>query len=348
MGERRIVRDLLAPRYAARAPGFGDDCATVPLRSIAMGQFVMTTDPCPPPMAEHLGFVDPFYRGWLLATINLSDLAAAGAEPLGLLTSLQLPGSTTVWEFERLLDGIDACCAAQGTMVLGGNLKEAAQLDVSATAVGVCDTPALSRSGARPGDLIVALGDLGAFWAGVLGLQHGFVASDPAEPLLRNVLTPSPKIKVAIAARRAGLLTACMDNSDGLYASLRQLGVANSTCMIVEGDGLVFGDDVSRVARQLDADPLRLALGWGDWQLVATCRSECLARLAAAAQHAATGLHVLGHVEEGDGGVDLDAGGSRGALLALDSERFAPESWFMAGLDAYIDILLHGPLQSAR
>ena len=108
LGERRIIAELLAPRYAHGGGRFGDDCASLSLTDIPHGHLVMTTDPCPPPMAAQLGFNDPYYRGWLLATINLSDLAAAGAEPLGLLTSLQLPASTTIADFERLLDGIDA------------------------------------------------------------------------------------------------------------------------------------------------------------------------------------------------------------------------------------------------
>ena len=104
LGERRIVEEVLAPRYAAASPRFGDDCATVHLRD--NDHLLVTTDPCPPPMSAHLGFPDLYYAGWLLATINLSDLAAAGADPLGLLTSLQLRpqckfrswnASSTVW-----------------------------------------------------------------------------------------------------------------------------------------------------------------------------------------------------------------------------------------------------------
>jgi thiamine-monophosphate kinase len=345
LGERRIISMLLSPRYAANSPRFGDDCAVLQFAPVDQGHLVMTTDPCPPPMAAHLGFNDLFYRGWLLATINLSDLAAAGAEPLGLLTSLQLPAGTRVHEFERLLDGIDACCEEQGTRVLGGNIKETAQLDVAATAVGFCDTPPMTRSGASPGDVVVVLGELGAFWAGVLGVRGEVLARDSSQPLLRNALTPTPKIRVGVAARRAGLLTACMDNSDGLYPCLLQLGMANSTRVVVEGDALSYSAGVTDIAAKLRTDPLRLALGWGDWQLVATCRGEDMDALVELAHDEGTEVHRLGRVEQGSG-VELELGGLRGALLPLDSQRFAPDSWFSAGLDAYIELLLHGPLQA--
>lgn len=343
LGERCIISELLWPRYGENSPHYGDDCAVLPLGAHPGSHLVLTTDPCPPPMAGHLGFSDPFYRGWLLATINLSDLAAAGASPLGLLTSLQLPSDTTVRAFERLLDGIDECCAQAETRVLGGNLKEAANLDVAGTAVGVCDTPPLTRLGAQVGDVVVVLGEFGSFWAGVLGVQRGFLEMDVDEPLLRNVLTPRPKVATGLAARRAGLLTACIDNSDGLYPSLLQLAQASNVRLVVEADPVGFSDGVTRVARRLDTEPLRLAMGWGDWQLVGTCAPESLDALGQVVEHTGTELHRLGRVEDG-AGVTAEVAGRSGPLMPLDSQRFAPDSWFSVGLDAYCEFLLNSPL----
>jgi len=343
LGERRIVAELLAPRYAGGGGRFGDDCASLPIPPALDGHLVVTTDPCPPPMAAHLGFEDPYYRGWLVATLNLSDLAAAGAEPLGLLTSLQLPATTTIAAFERLLDGIDECCQQQGTRVLGGNLKETPQLDIGATAFGVCDTAPMTRSGARVGDAVIALGEIGSFWAGVLGVQRGLLARDVSSPLLKNVLTPQPKIAAGLACRRASALTACMDNSDGLYPSLLQLAAASAVKVVVDGDSLTYSPGVAEIARDLNTEPLRLALGWGDWQLIGTCTPDALDALGQIASASHTELHQIGRVETGTG-VQLEFAGRRGLLLPLDSQRFATDSWFSAGLDAYVDLLLGGPL----
>src|SRR5437870_493268 len=122
LGERRIINEILRRRYgASESDHFGDDCAFVSnVNDLPKGQIVATTDPCPEPIASVLGFTDFYYRGWLLATINLSDLAAAGARPLGLLTSLVLKNETTVNQLLRLLDGIDACCSQCETRVIGG------------------------------------------------------------------------------------------------------------------------------------------------------------------------------------------------------------------------------------
>jgi thiamine-monophosphate kinase len=335
LGERRIIRDLLAPRYEPHTVNFGDDCARLSITDGA-GELILTTDPCPPPMAAALGFDDWYYRGWLLATINLSDLAAAGAEPLGLLTSLTLPGGTTVFEFQRLLDGVDECAAEQGCGVIGGNIKEAISLDISATAVGRCSGPtALGRSGAQAGDLIVVLGELGRFWAGALALRRGLIAAEPDHPLLQPALVPRPQVGIGRVARERRLLTTAIDNSDGLYPSLVQIASASKVGLDLDTSGMEFAQDVSAMAGELDIDPVRLALGWGDWQLVGTTRPETLNELREAAMERGVACSVLGRVIEGEE-VLLHHKNRRGSMLCLDSERFTTGSWFTAGLDVYI------------
>lgn len=342
LGERRLISEILAPRYEGFSESFGDDSASTAIPD-GSGQLLVSTDPCPPPMSRTLGFDDYYYDGWLLATINLSDLAAAGAEPIGLVTSLQLPADMALDHFIRLLDGIDACCEAHGAHVLGGNLKEADNVALSATALGWCDSPPLSRRGASPGDLILVLGDLGLFWAGTLAIQRGLRIADAADPLLRSILEPRPKTELAIWLRRDGLLTSCMDNSDGLQPSLAQLGVAGGVAMRIDKAAVAVAGEVHGVADQLEVDPFRLVLGWGDWQLVATCRPDRLPEIVRIASETEIGAHVIGEVQQGQG-VELVDDAERGPLFPLDSERFSRQSWFTAGLNSYVDQMLEAPL----
>lgn len=339
LGERRIISDLLALRYGSHVEHFGDDCAAIPHVG---GYLIVTTDPCPPPMAMQVGFSDPFYRGWLLATINLSDLAAAGARPLGVLTSLQLPADTKVRDFERLLDGIDQCCSRHGAAVIGGNLKEAPAVDVSATAFGWSDTPPIGRAGAQDGDLVLVLGPLGLFWAGVLALRNGLITTDAELPLLRTVLRPDPQLSVGIALRRERLASSVIDCSDGLWPSLAQIADASGLRIVVEPSSWTYSPGVDGTATNLDVDPARLALGWGDWQLICTCRPEHLDDAVGVAAAANCEVHQIGRCEQGTG-IMVAADGELSPLLALDSQRFAPDSWFSAGIDAYIDRMLHAP-----
>jgi len=202
LGERQIIQDILSARYEAHFDSyFGNDCAIVsPIGSIEGDTLIATTDPCPPPMADYLGFDDLYYWGWLLATINLSDLAAAGAHPISLLTSLVLPNELKINAFESLLNGIDDCCGLFDTNVVGGNIKESDQINLSATAIGSCfEKELMSRTGAHEGDLVVAIGDLGLFWAGVVSIQQG-ISWDPETELelFRKGLRPcgGPSLRV--------------------------------------------------------------------------------------------------------------------------------------------------------
>jgi len=345
LGERRIIREILGARYGHR-DGFGDDCAWVPALEVNVtDKLLVTTDPCPEPAAGIAGFADEYYRGWLLATINLSDVAAAGAQPLGMVTSLVLPASMPVADFERLLDGIDACCAEVGTSVIGGNLKEGSKIDITATAFGLCvgGSP-LSRSGARPGDVVALVGDIGLFWAG-LGciLAKVEIPVEYQQILMKNVLTPLPMLAAGMALRSSQLVTSCMDNSDGLYPSMETLGAANEVGVDLDFGSVVWMPAVRWAADALQVDAVRFALGWGDWQLVITYPPEHAARLADLMEAQGVALTSIGTIAS-QRGTRILHGGHFGELSPIDSQRFASDSWFTTGIGAYEDSLLRASL----
>jgi thiamine-monophosphate kinase len=346
LGERRIIEEILRPRYGSHKwERFGDDCAFVADGSVVgSGYVVATTDPCPEPMAAFLGYTDLYYRGWLLATINLSDLAAAGARPLGFLSSLVLKNDTTVQQLNRLLDGIDDCCRACGARVVGGNLKEGSKIDLTGTAIGVCNNgKGLSRVGCQNGDLVAVIGELGLFWAGTLSVMRNIRSDYDKAVLLRNVLTPLPKVHVSQDIADRKLLTACLDNSDGLYPSLVQLSDLNQLQMYVRADAISYSAEVLHICSLLAVDPLRLALGWGDWQLIGCCHPTNLNALRTASDAHGVPLHVIGEVRHGRG-VVLEYKERVAEMNPLDSQRFTRDSWFTAGLGSYVDALMNGPL----
>ena len=343
-GERKIIEEILHPRYSSSTENFGDDCAY--LQTPNDEYAVVTTDPCPHPMADLLGFRDYYYWGWLLSTINLSDLAAAGAKPAGLLTSLVLPSDFPVQTFQRLLDGIDECCQAVGTNVIGGNLKEGSEIALTGTAIGFCDSLPMSRSGAEPNDSLLVIGDLGHFWAGYFALTKNLsLPENYRQMLLRNILTPRPKVNVAIELRRSGLMHACMDNSDGLYPSLTILARANRLGIQLNFDDVRFSAPVNAVAHELDVDPIRFALGWGDWQLVGAVATDKVPDVKAICSRHDLQVFTIGAFYEGDG-VNLCRNGRSGLLMPLDSQRFTVESWFETGVNTYAEFMLDTNLLS--
>lgn len=85
LGERRILSEII-PRFAK---GTGDDCSVIPMGG---GYLVATMDPVPQPAARVIaGETDPFWIGWLLVTINASDIAASGARPEAFLAAFDMP-----------------------------------------------------------------------------------------------------------------------------------------------------------------------------------------------------------------------------------------------------------------
>jgi thiamine-monophosphate kinase len=261
-----------------------------------------------------------------------------------MVTSLVLPSATPVESFLRLLDGIDGCCAAVGTAVIGGNLKEGPKIDIQAAAVGEALEPPLSRRGCKVDDLVAVVGGLGLFWAGVLSTRANLALSAAdRDAVMLNVLTPRPKVAAGVALREADVVTSIMDNSDGLGPTLEALASANSIGIELDFNDLTYPGAVERVADDLHVDPIRLAMGWGDWQLVICIPPEYLGIAQEAVKGAGETLDVIGRVVSEDG-VRLISGGRKLRLMAPDSQRFARDSWFTTGIDGYITQLVEGPL----
>jgi thiamine-monophosphate kinase len=290
------------------------------------------------------GFIDEYFRGWLLATINLSDIAAAGGRPLGLLTSLVLPRSMLLSDFTRLLDGIDDCCKASGTRVIGGNLKEGQAVDVQATALGfVPRTVRMRRSGCSVGDVLAVVGDVGLFWSAFGTALRGVEwPTEYSSEFQRNLLTPRPKLVEGQVLADRARLSSCMDNSDGLYPSIAALLGNSGYGAIVDFDSVSWPQSVSWAAGRLGCTPGALALGWGDWSLVCTLHPSAL-QMAQDDLAAVGGAVVpIGRITS-DEGIKVLESGLVGRMRPVDSERFAADSWFQAGIEAYLDELLLGP-----
>lgn len=343
LGERRIVRELLARRYAQSTVSFGDDAAVLGVGSERT--IVATTDPAPRPAAWAVLDEDYYDWGWLLAAINLSDLAAAGAEPLGVLTSLTLPLATPVERFERLLDGIDACCKTVGTAVRGGNIKESTNEVCEGTAIGaVPEGLPFSRLGGAPGDAVFVFGSSGLFWTGMLALQRRVAVSEPEAEQIRDALVrPRPLVSLGRALRRSGLVHSCTDASDGLYAAMAALTVEHGLGLTIDSGSIEVLPLVERVAKELELNPLRLLLGFGNMELVCCARPESEPLLRDIARRERVAVTSLGLVDD-TGGINLRMGKLVAKMGSFDNERFTPASQFTAGLAAYEQHLLSAPL----
>ena len=98
------------------------------------------------------------------------------------------------------------------------------------------------------------------------------------------------------------------------------------------------------ISKLLKIDPIRLAIGWGDWQLIGTVPEAKCNRLVDRMSQFDTPVHVIGKVVSGSGNIKVFYEKNFGEMSPIDSERFSKKSWFTQGIDAYIDYLLNTPL----
>ena len=152
--------------------------------------------------------------GWKALAVNLSDLAAMGAQPAWCTLALSLPEASDAW-IERFLDGFLALAAQHDCALIGGDTTRG-PLSISVTAMGLVEPgQALRRAGARPGDDLWVTGTLGDAAAALGPALEGRQASAALQLRLDR---PIPR--VAAGQRLPGLASACIDLSDGLLADL--------------------------------------------------------------------------------------------------------------------------------
>jgi len=225
----------------------GDDCAVLDLGSEYL---LVTTDITN--RGTHFPEGESEYdMGWYAAGINLSDIAAMGGTPLGMLFALAMP-SETPWESASdLAKGIRDCCARYSVPVLGGDTKEHDTLTVSGTGVGIVPKrQTLWRKGARPGDIVVLSGQLGR---PLLNLRNR-----------ASILKIEPRIREGQLLASSGAVTSCIDVSDGLSTSLHHLARAGDVGFEVDLDLLPF-------PVELEPKEKELALHFGgDYELLFT------------------------------------------------------------------------------
>ncbi len=331
IGERAILDQVLRPRYAD-VPGFGDDCAVLDFADEPRGgELVATTDSCPTPLVAILGEPDLFHTGWLLATINLSDLAAAGATPLGLVVNYTLPRDTKVSDFKRLLDGVDACVKSHNTRVVGGDLRDGHAMQLSATAIGRCVPGSrLGRTGAREGDRLLIVGSPGYLWAYALLMSGQATVPEAIVDEIRDrACKPKAQLKAGKVLASANLAHAAMDVSDGLYPTVRSLCDANGLGAEITTKIHLEAGPAGVCGQVRNLRPFDLAQAWGDWTLVVAVGPQDveLVRKTLAAEGVA--VHEIGGLVSREKGIQLHdhEREETSPWLGIAQERFSDSSW---------------------
>jgi thiamine-monophosphate kinase len=302
MGEFELlarIRERLPPAGSRVRVGMGDDAAvTMPGGATATSVDAIVDgvhfrrDRCAPAQIGHKA----------LATA-LSDLAAMGAEAGEAYIVLGVPHEMSEDECVELLDGFVSLAERTETTLAGGDVTRAPALTVATTVVGHAATAEqfVTRAGARPGDVLVLTGEIGAAAAGLLLLEQPELASavsaETGERFRARQLEPSPRLAAGRALAQAGA-TAMIDLSDGLGADAGHIAAESEVGLRIDGAAVPLANGVDEIAKAAELDPLTMAASGGeDYELLAALPPK---QPPGAIAMEAT-LTVVGEVVEGEG-----------------------------------------------
>jgi thiamine-monophosphate kinase len=290
LGERALISRITKALAIEK-----DDCATLE----AGDRYLVATTDMLHRRADFPRSMSPWQMGWMSVAVNLSDVAAMGAAPAGVLISAGLHDVDLPF-IDQLFAGFADCAASYGTRIIGGDLDSHQELTIVGSALGFVERDLiLRRKVAQDGDLLCTTGVLGGAGGGLWAMDRG----DLQNPLLSSLLEPKPRIDEGRSLAKSRAATAMMDNSDGLALSLYDLAEASDVGFLVRASDLPMASGLQEMVGRDKALDLILGAG-GDFELLFTIRPDRLEEARRACR-----LTVIGRAVES--GVWLESDGRR-------------------------------------
>jgi len=259
--------DEIRKRLAAACPlapgvtlGIGDDAAILAPSTRAQ---VLSVDSAIEGVHFRLDFGAPERLGRHAVMAAASDLAAMGARPRCALSSLVLPDSLDDELLLRLTDGFAQAAKELGMPIVGGNLASGRALGITTTVVGELDAAALTRAGARPGDVVYVSGELGGCGLGLHILLHPELGATPgAQRFVDAWLDATAAIDTGLSL--VGHASACVDVSDGFAQDLGHVLTASHVGARIELSKLPRAEGFEARATEFGAHAYDLMLAGGE------------------------------------------------------------------------------------
>ena len=297
LGERRTIEKII--KNLQKSPKmkmpFGDDVAAISLnaRTLAVlktDMLVGETD-IPPGMTLR-------QAARKAVIMNISDFAAKGVKPEAVLTSLGLPRSTTETEIDEISHGLSDGVEEYNTYIVGGDTGESSCLIICCMVFGTSHPKNLiTRSGAKPGDLLAVTGPFGKTSVGLKILLENLKTVGEEKNMLDAVYMPKARLNEGLALSRTGAVSASIDSSDGLAVSLYELQKMSKVGFSITK--VPVSKEVVKFANRNDLDPEELALyGGEEYELILTINPKDSDRAQQAAHVAGTNLIEIGCVTE--------------------------------------------------
>ena len=285
---RRVIQVL-----GAQGGGLGDDCGL-----IREGEefFALSTDVSVEGIHFRPQWLRPEEVGWRATASALSDLAAEGAVPVGILCAVTMPAPAPEGHLLELMAGVGSAAKYAGTVVLGGDVSTGPAWSVAVTVVGRTRAP-VTRGGAEPGDRLWVSGTLGAARAALEAWRRG---EQPLPGARERFAHPEPRIAAGRWLARHGA-RAMIDLSDGLGGDAGHLAAASEVAVEIDLAGIPVAPEVVPEAERLGIAPQQFAAEGGeDFELLVALPSRFDAA-AAFFRDCGIGLSQIGTVSKGSG-----------------------------------------------
>ncbi|HEX3674519.1 MAG TPA: thiamine-phosphate kinase [Rhizomicrobium sp.] len=300
-----LIAKLFAPlsKSAPGAFGLTDDAAVI--APPASHELVITTDA----LVEGVHFrkddpADTIAKKAL--RVNLSDLAAKGAQPIGYLLAISLPKHVGMPWLESFARGLGEDQAQYGVALYGGDTTSTpGPLTLAITAFG--SVPAgqmIRRAGAKPGDLVFVSGTIGDAGAGLKAAQSDY--------LVNRYRVPEPRMALGIALR--GIASAALDVSDGLLADLGHIADTSKVKIIVDAARMPRSSELKALAGDSIDAIVQAATAGDDYEIAFTAPASKRDAVVEAARKSGTAVTRIGRVEQGAGVSLLDDRGNNIAV----------------------------------
>lgn len=294
LGEKQLIKRLLSKSQDPQIKtlfldelsikSFSDDAALIDI-----GKNYLVT--CSDMLMAYTHFpneMSPYQIGQKVVTVNVSDLAAMGAETIGILISMGLPRNMKLSEFDQITDGILDTCKKYDMALIGGDTNESKELTLCGTCLGIVKKEnVLMRCGACVGDILAVTGPLGLAAAGfkvIMDASHKFdsLSVETKDLVTKHALEPEAKLDMGIILANSDSVTSATDITDGLLSELGEMidTCENSVGMVINQEHLPIPKVVFDIANISGDNPFEMALTYGeDFELILTVQPDLFDKL---------------------------------------------------------------------
>lgn len=299
--------DLITPP----AMGIGDDCAIFPANELY--DYVFTTDM----LVEDIHFIrskiSPFNLGHKALTVNISDIAAMGAKPVGSFLSIAIPANVEVEYLDELMEGYHQLSQRFHIPLMGGDTTRSPEkLIINISVIGrIGKKQSRLRSMACAGDIIAVTGFLGDSATGLKVLLENHKTSWLTDYFVQCHNRPNAAVEEGIWLGEQNGVHAMMDISDGIASDLKHILKASGKAAIIETDKLPISEQLTEYGEMKRLNIIQLATSGGeDYQLLVTIKDSEFDSIANAfKKRFKKPLYPIGFIKEGKPQISYSSNG---------------------------------------